>query len=154
MKRGGELLTITSAVPIPYRWSVGAEGSRFLTEIRDKKRFVALRCSSCGKVYVPPRPLCGPCFAKMEEWVDLGDQGVLRGFSNVNYRFIDPNTGQERPIPFVYGYVRLDGSDTELSHVINAPDPSLLCPGMRVRAVFREERVGSLRDIVCFEVVG
>jgi len=46
----------------PFRWSAGLYGSRFLTEIRDEKKFIGIRCPKCGKVYVPMRRVCGPCY--------------------------------------------------------------------------------------------
>lgn len=154
-RKSSELLVITSGDKnsIPYRWAVGYEGSRFLTEIRDHGRFLGIRCSRCGTVYVPPRKVCGPCFVEMSEWVELGDEGILDAFSTVNYKFIDPNTGRHRPIPFVYGYIRLSGADTMLSHIIHADDPSTLRPGTRLKAVFREDRTGSLADILHFVVI-
>lgn len=153
MKKGQELLFFTANTAMPYSWSVGPEGSRFLTEIRDNKKFVGIRCSRCGRVYVPPRKVCGPCFTPMDQWVDLGDMGTLEAFSVVNYSFIDPNAGVLRPVPYTYGYIRLDGADTMISHVLEETDVSKLKPGMRVKAIFNEERTGSLTDISFFRVV-
>ena len=50
-----ELLTITSGdLAMPYEWSIGLYGSRFFKEIREHRRFLGIRCPSCGKVRVPP----------------------------------------------------------------------------------------------------
>lgn len=148
-----ELLTFTSNTVVPYSWSVGPEGSRFLAEIRDNKRFLGIRCPKCGKVYAPPRKVCGPCFSPMDEWVELGDKGTLVAFSVVNFYFIDPNTGEPRPVPYTYGYIRLEGSDTVLSHILEETDASKLKPGMKLQAVFNENRTGSLTDIKHFKVI-
>lgn len=149
-----ELLTMSSGdFEIPYNWAVGIYGSKFLQELRDNRRLLGIKCPSCGLVYVPPRQVCGPCFVKMDEWVELETTGVLQAFSVVNYQFIDPATGISRPIPYTYGYVKPDGADTTFSHIINENDPAKLRPGIRVRAVFAEERRGTLLDIEYFEVI-
>ena len=150
-----ELLTITSDLAIPYEWSIGLYGSRFFQEIREKRRFIGIRCPKCGKVRVPPRRLCGPCFEPLDELVPLSDQGILVAFSVVNYPFIDPATGVQRPIPYTYGYINLDGSDNIFSHIINETDVSKIKVGMKVRAVFKEpaDMEGNIRDIRYFESV-
>jgi len=73
----------------------------------------------------------------------------------VNYPFIDPNTGKQRPIPYTYGYIRLDGADNIFSHIINEMDLNKIKVGMKVRAVFkdREDMKGNTEDIKYFEIV-
>ena len=90
-------------VDIPYNWAAGRYGSLFLTRLRDEGKFIGNRCPSCGKVYLPPRVVCGPCFTPPEEIVELGDTGTLVSYSVVNYPFIDPETGSRRPIPYTLG---------------------------------------------------
>lgn len=150
-----ELLTITSDLAMPYEWSIGLYGSRFFQEIREKRRFIGIRCPKCSKIRVPPRRLCGPCFERLDELVPLSDQGTLVAFSIVNYPFIDPATGVQRPIPYTYGYINLDGSDNIFSHIVNETDVSKLKVGMKVRAVFKEpaDMEGNIRDIRYFESV-
>ncbi|MDD5171277.1 MAG: OB-fold domain-containing protein, partial [Syntrophales bacterium] len=88
--------------------------------------------------------------------VPLSDTGVITAFSVVNYPFIDPNTGAQRPIPYTYGYIRLDGADNIFSHIINEMDLNKIKVGMKVRAVFKEqaEMKGNIEDIRHFEIVG
>jgi uncharacterized OB-fold protein len=150
-----ELLRIAFTHPMPYEWSIGLYGSRFFQEIAERRRFIGIRCDGCGKVYAPPRRVCGPCFRELTELVPLGDTGILTAFSVVNYPFLDPDTGSQRPIPYTYGYIRLDGSDSIFSHIINETDPGRLRVGMRVRAVFREkgDMEGNIRDIRYFEII-
>lgn len=150
-----KLININVDVDLPYRWAAGKYFSKLLRSIRDEKKFIGNRCPSCGKVYVPPRVVCGPCFVQPDEWVELGSEGTLEGYSVVNYPFIDPETGQNRPVPYTYGYIKLDGCDTNVSHFVNEHDPNKLSPGMRVAAVFKEDgkRVGNMMDILYFEVI-
>lgn len=150
------LLTVTLATPMPYEWSIGKYGSRFFEEIRNHQRFIGIRCPVCEKVYMPPRRLCGPCFRELDELVPLPNDGTLMAFSIVNYPFLDPDTGRQRPIPYTYGYIQIEGSDTIFSHIINETDASKIRVGMRVRAVFRDpaEMQGNIRDIRYFEILG
>ncbi|MFH0787871.1 MAG: Zn-ribbon domain-containing OB-fold protein [Pseudomonadota bacterium] len=151
-----ELLTQNSGdLAMPYEWSVGLYGSRFFQEIREKRRFLGIRCPKCKKVLVPPRRICGPCFQKLEELVELTDQGTIMAFSVVNYPFIDPATGMQRPIPYTCGYVNIDGSDNIFSHLINKTDESKIKVGMKVRAIFKDpaEMEGNIQDIRYFEVI-
>ncbi len=53
--------------------------------------------------------------------------------------------------PFAYALIRLDGADTAMLHVVDAGDEARMRTGMRVRARWRDERVGEMGDIVCFE---
>jgi len=151
-----ELLTATSTdVGMPYEWSVGIYGSHFFQEIRERQRFIGIRCPQCGRVRVPPRRVCGPCFCEMDELVPLGNAGTLVAFSIVNYPFIDPATGQPRPIPYTYGYIQLDGADNIFSHLIDETDADKIEVGMRVRAVFKapEDMQGNIQDIRHFEII-
>jgi len=52
-------------------------------------------------------------------------------FSIVNYPFIDPATGDQRPIPYTYGYINIEGSSSVLSHIINETDESKIKVGMK-----------------------
>jgi hypothetical protein len=139
----------------PFRWSAGAYGSRFLTEIRDEGRFIGIKCPKCGKVYVPIRRVCGPCYEEMTELVPVSDEGTLITFSVVSFGFVDPSTGQQKPVPYGYAVIQLDGADSYLIHYIDETDPEKMKAGDRVKAVFvdKSERTGSLQDIRHFSLV-
>lgn len=137
----------------PFRYSVGKWGSKFLTELRDHKKLLGSRCPKCKKVYIPPRPVCGPCFQKMEELVELSNKGTLIAFTIIRFSFIDPETGIQRPVPYGYGMIKLDGCDNAFQHFINIKDAVKVRIGARVEAVFAEERKGNLLDLKYFEVI-
>lgn len=152
-----ELLSFQETLEIPYNWSVGYLGSKFLAAIRDEGKFYGHKCPSCGSIYIPPRVVCGPCFVQPDQWVELENTGTLVAYSIVNYPFIDPDTGERRPVPYTYGYIQLDGGATsKLGHFIDEVDPAQLSPGLRVQAVFRDksERIGSLKhDLMHFKII-
>lgn len=151
-----ELLTIRSGdLGIPYEWSIGKYGSRFFAELKNHQRFIGIRCPKCLKIRTPPRKVCGPCYTEMDELVELGNTGVIRAFSMVNYPFIDPATGVQREIPYTYGYITIDGTDNIFSHIINETNVNKIRVGMKVKAIFREkeEMQGNIQDIKYFEII-
>lgn len=137
----------------PFNYSVGMHGSKFFQETRDNKRLLGIRCPKCNTVYVPPRGVCGQCFVEMNDWVEVGPGGVIGSFTILRYAFIDPETGEQKPVPYGYGFIKLDGADTLFQHYINIEDESKIKVGARVEAVFAEERKGSIRDIEFFRIV-
>ncbi len=154
-KEEPELLTIHTPkdAEMPFAYSAGYYKSKFLTELRDNKKIIGVRCPSCEKVYTPPRKICGRCFRVMEEPVEVGPQGVLTTYTIVRFPFVDPESGQIRPTPYAYGFIQPDGADTILPHYINYEQESDVKVGIRVEAVFREETTGDYRDIKYFRIL-
>lgn len=149
-----ELLTISSGeAEQPFKWSVGVYGSKFLKELRDNKKILGIKCPKCGRVYIPPRRVCGRCFVEMKEWVELSDKGTVENFTVVYFSFLDPATGKERPVPYGYGHIKLDGADSAIEHFIEETDIKKIRIGMRVQAVFEEKRQGTPLDIKCFRTI-
>jgi len=128
---------------------MGATTSRFFIEIRDNQKITGIRCPHCNVVFVPPRTTCGRCFAQLHEWVEVGPQGTLETYAQVRYS----TPVQPAAAPFYYGIIKLDGADTGLPHMVGGlmgKEPRI---GMRVQAVFREERKGNMLDILYFKPV-
>ena len=149
-----ELLTIGSGdLYQPYSWSVGLYGSKFLHELKDHKKIVGIKCPKCGKVYVPPRKVCGQCYVAMDEFVELSDEGEIYVCAIIQFGFVDPETGIQRPVPYGYAFIKLDGADTCLTHFVDSTDPEKFKVGARVKAVFEGKRKGSLMDIKHFELI-
>jgi hypothetical protein len=136
-------------IKVPYSHTAGKYVKKFLEEIGKNNRIMGVRCPNCGKVYVPPKMICFECFKKMEEWVEVGKQGVVKGFTVVTHS--TPVMPLEPP--FGYGIIRLDGADTDFVHIIKEGDPSKLNVGMRVEAVFKDRRQKKITDIEYFKPV-
>ena len=134
-------------IKIPNSYSAGAIGSRFLIELRDKKRIMGTRCPACNRVYVPARSICKDCFGQLDEWVEVSDRGTVLTYA------VDHESKPIQPMatPIVYGIIQLDGADTGFVHMLGEVDPDQLRVGMKVQAVFKEERVGNILDIKYFK---
>jgi uncharacterized OB-fold protein len=148
-----ELLDVRIESHFPYHYSMGTVPSYFFRMLRDEKRIMGRKCPGCGKVYVPPRPVCGPCYTETTEWVEVGPGGTIINYTVVYFTFLDPMTGKRRPVPYGYGQIRLDGTECKLQHFLSENDPDKLAVGMRVEAVFADEREGKLSDILYFKPV-
>ncbi len=136
----------------PFNYAVGLYGSKFFQELRNNRRIVGVKCPKCGKVYIPPRRVCGDCFVEMKEFVEVGPGGVIGTFTILRYAFIDPETGEQKPVPYGYGFIKFDGADTLFQHYIDIEDESRVKVGARVEPVFSEESKGTIKDILYFRV--
>lgn len=135
---------------IPNTYSAGAIGSRFLIALRDKKRIMGTRCATCNRVYVPARSICKDCYGQLDELVEVSDKGTLLTYTVCN----QPNPVQPVESPVVYGIIQLDGADTGFVHMLGEIDPEQIRIGMRVQAVFKDEREASILDIKYFKPLG
>jgi len=150
-----ELLEVHSRTDVEqaFDYSAGRYVSRFLIEMRDNKKIIGIKCPKCNRVYAPPKKICDPCFVEMSEPVEVGPGGVIRNCTTLHAPFVDPETGVQRPVPYAFGNVQLDGSDSLLQNYLEADDPAKIKVGARVEIEFNDDRTGNMRDIKCFRVV-
>ncbi len=137
----------------PFRYAVGMHGSYFFRQLQKHRRIMGIRCPACGKVYVPPRRVCGPCFKEMTDFVEVGPRGTIGTYTILRYAFIDPETGAQKPVPYGYGFIRFDGADTLFQHYIDIDDESRVRIGARVEPVFADEPKGTIKDIRFFRII-
>jgi len=130
MNRSGRIV-------IPFRYAAGETGSRFLAALRDERRILGSRCTTCERVQCPATSFCPHCGGATPETVEVQSEGRVVSWTEI------PGRG-------VYGLVELEGADTALLHRLLGSSPSWTI-GMRVRARFAEERTGSVCDIEGFE---
>ncbi len=154
-KKDDETQRVQYLLDIEYHYAAGELATRFFTELKEAGRIMGMRCSGCHRVYLPPRPVCGICYKELKDWVPLSDEGIIVGCTVVHLPFIDPMTGEQRPVPYGFAIIRLDGASTSIYHFVDETDEKKLRVGQRVKAVFREPRTGSLHhDIKYFRLVG
>ena len=136
----------TSTLELPYRRSVGPVIGGFLTGLRDG-RILGSR-TAAGRVLVPPLeydPDTGD--AVEEELVEVGSAGTVRHWAWVD----EPLRKHPLDRPFAWALVQLDGADTALLHALDAGSADSVSTGMRVQVRWKDERVGHITDIECFE---
>ncbi len=145
-----EVIVVDGFIKMPYNWSAGETASHFLAQLRDHKKIWATKCPSCSTVFIPPRKNCFKCFVPIGDWMEVSSVGTLVTFTVVNYHEPDLHPSHS---PLIYGIIKLDGADTGLLHLVSDVDTENLCSGMRVEAVFSQDRKGSPLDIRYFTPV-
>jgi uncharacterized OB-fold protein len=126
-------------LPITSRYTAGIAGERFFREIKDHARFLGTRCTACGLTYVPAAMFCERCFADLDEWVEVPNQGTVFTYTVLHLDL------DERPLD----------PPAVLVHYVGEANPKAVFIGMEVEAVFKDaaSREGSILDIQYFRPV-
>jgi uncharacterized OB-fold protein len=132
-------------VGFDYTRSLGPVLGRFMTGLRDR-RIEGVRGAD-GRVHVPPVEYDPATAQPLTEFVAVADEGTVESWSWMPA----PLEGQPLTHPFAWALVRLDGADTAMLHAVDAGSPDRMRTGMRVRARWAAEPVGSIQDVACFE---
>lgn len=67
-------------------------------------KLMAGKCQKCGKLHLPPRPLCDNCYGTQFEWVPVSGKGKLLTYTIIH---VAPQNFQDLA-PYVIGIVELD----------------------------------------------
>lgn len=131
--------------PVHFRYTVGVAGEKFFREIKENARLVASRCPNCKLNYLPPRIYCERCMAKLEEYVQVENNGTIETLT----RCYQDSDGRALPEPVVIALVRFPSAHGGLIHRVKGE----VSIGDRVTTVFQEKskRTGSILDIQYFE---
>ena len=86
---------------------------RYWREIPQRYRYEAARCTSCGKVFFPPRLVCNGCRGQEFEKATLASKGTIE-----TYTVIHDRKGPSYSI--LYG--RLDDGSRFIANTENDPD--------------------------------
>jgi uncharacterized OB-fold protein len=142
---GGEIFSAPFVVEHTFRRSLGPVMGRFLTGLRER-RIEGIRTRD-GRVMVPPKEYDPDTGEDLHEFIEVGQSGVVKTWSWVGR----PTPKHPLDRPFAWALVQLDGADTSMLHAVDAGEESRMRTGMRVRVRWREETVGEILDIACFE---
>ena len=67
-------------------------------------KLMAAECNKCGKLLVPPRPICSACLSKDLKWRELRKQGKLLTYTVIH---VSPKSFQQQT-PYPVGIVELE----------------------------------------------
>lgn len=135
-----------TTVEMPYARTLGPVLSRFFTGLRDGE--IWANRTATGKVQCPPfeyDPETGA--TALDDWVQLSGTGTVTTWAWVE----EPLRYHLLQEPFAWALIRLDGADTDLLHAVGVASKDLVRTGMRVQVRWRDERIGHVKDIECFE---
>ena len=62
------------------------------------------KCKKCGKIHLPPRPLCDKCFSKEFEWTEIPPEGKLLTYTIIH---VAPQQFQSMA-PYAVGIIQLE----------------------------------------------
>jgi uncharacterized OB-fold protein len=132
-------------IPIHSRYTCGLAGEKFFRTIMESGQLLGTHCPSCQYTYVPPTLFCERCFTRLEDWVEVGPEGMVDSFTVLHITL----DGTPLDEPDVLALIQLDGADSVLVHRLGGVSLDELRIGMRVKAVFepRRKRKGSILDI-------
>lgn len=137
-------------IRLEYNYTPGIARSRFLRGLEEGK-IVGERCSRCGKVYVGGGSgACPRDGVPCDEVVELPDVGTITTFCVVNVPF----AGATVEIPYASAAILLDGADIPLNALIQEVPVEEIRMGMRVQAVWADERAPSMDTIRYFKPSG
>jgi uncharacterized protein len=134
---------------LSYLVHAGPTTEAFLHHVLED-RLVGRRCPDCTKVYIPPRGACPTCAVPLAEEVELPPVGVVTTFSVICIPF----EGQRLTPPYACAHVLLDGADVPLLHIVGGCDVDDVHTGMRVTAVWSEDREPTLGRLHYFRPDG
>jgi len=137
---------LMTTVEMPYVRTLGPVMSRFFTGLRDGE--IWANRTEGGTVMCPPfeyDPSSG--HDAVDDWVQLDGSGTVTTWAWID----EPLRKHLLQEPFAWALIRLDGADTDLVHAVRVADKGQMRSGMRVAARWRDERVGHIKDIECFE---
>lgn len=133
-------LIVPSEWHFNYNYSYGRV-SKFFREVLEHKTLYASRCNACAFTWSPPRGACPKCYGSLE-WVPLNGKGII-----VTFTIVYVATSEfDHQTPYAVGYIKLDGCDTSMYQRIIADDLTMLKIGSRVKAVFMDDRRGTVND--------
>ena len=156
MSKKEEFPLLKGTIELPYSWAIGPAAAKFFDEFKKNKRIMGTQCSTCNRILVPARAFCPRCFTDTEEWIQVSDEGTLRTFCITYYSF----PGQPTEPPYAVGIIELDGADTGITHYIGGVDltdvkeaTKKIKVGIRVKAIWKDNREGTIHDIKYFKPV-
>jgi uncharacterized OB-fold protein len=134
-----------------FSFWVGQYMDKFYDAFENKK-IIGNKCPKCGKVFVPPRKICGECNETIiidKNWEELPNTGILLNYTITYYRVSD-RAGRKTKNLQIVGMVQIDGSDTAIIYRLLNITPKELEIGLKVKIVWEEKPKGNPLDIKGF----
>ena len=62
-----------------------------------QRKLMAGKCLKCGKIHLPPRPLCDNCFSQEFKWVTVSGKGKLLTYTPYSVGIVELEMGLRIP---------------------------------------------------------
>jgi len=96
-----------------------------------EKRLMAAKCSECGTVLLPPKPMCTKCLSTNLKWIELEGAGKLLSYTVIH---VAPEQFQSLT-PYSVGIVEFK-SGLRLPGMIRDVTPEALIVGLELKICF------------------
>jgi len=148
LEKNTELKSVYMEIPLSHRYTLGVGAEKFFRALKDDGEILAGKCPECEEWFLPPAIFCEQCFARMEEWKDVGLTGLVTSFTVAHFDL----EGKKLPIPQVYALIGWPGVEGGLIHKLGEVKPEEVFIGMKVKArlVGKKDRKGLITDILYF----
>ena len=142
-----EILNQDFELGFTYTRSTGPVVGHFLTELRER-RIVGVKTSD-GRVIVPPMEFDPVTTAPLNQFVEVGDTGVITTWS------WNPNPRPAQPLqkPFAWALIQLEGADVPMLHAVAADSSDNITTGSTVKVKWAKKTIGMITDIAYFELL-
>ena len=84
-------------------------------------KLMAGKCTHCGKIHLPPRPLCDKCFHQAFTWTEISPKGKLLTYTVIH---IAPPQFQDLA-PYAVGIIQLENHTKLPGMITNLPQEQL-----------------------------
>lgn len=146
----GSVLSVNDRLIGNFAWDTGIAIGRYLAGLKEGV-ILGSYCNQCRRRVVPPRNICEWCYRPMNDFIHIGDTGVINTFS-LCYVTWDVKRIKDPEIPAV---IDLDGASPlhGIMHKLGEVKPDQITIGMKVKAVWKpaEDREGAITDILYFK---
>lgn len=117
-----------------------------------EEKLMGSRCTRCGSLFVPPRPICVDCHGTEMTWVQLSGRGTLAAFTCIT---IGPPfmraEGYDRHNPYCSGVVALEEGGRVDARIegVDPKQPEKIIVGVALRAKYLHR--GESKTYLAFE---
>ena len=99
-------------------------------------KLMGAKCNKCGKMLVPPKPMCPKCFSKDLKWKELPKKGNLLTYTIIH---VSPKHFQHLT-PYAVGIVELEDG-AQLPGMIKSVNLKEITVGMSLHVEFDTELI-------------
>lgn len=122
-----------------------SSSARFAREYPQRYRLEAGKCTSCGKIYFPPRVVCAECGNRSFETVRLSDKGKVLTYTVIR---VAPSEFTDEA-PYAVGVIELDDGVRFTAQIVDC-DFGNLAIGMPVKVEFRRIQDEGEAGVICY----
>ncbi|MEM1565475.1 MAG: Zn-ribbon domain-containing OB-fold protein [Candidatus Bathyarchaeia archaeon] len=107
----------------------------------DQKKLMGGKCLNCGKIHLPPRPICNKCLSTRFEWIELPRTGKLLTYTIIH---VAPTQFQNMT-PYAVGIIQLEDG-INIPGIIRNTSLNDVRVGMELKVEFEDQPANQTRQ--------